>query len=185
MLKLTFVAWLALVVTLPDLVATSTAKAGSGANGAGNAASENLPPAHPVTPAQVYEILKLTGTDTLKREMLDGLLPHVKQAMPYMPADVVDDLRRSLGTADFEGAMVRSFQQHLSAEDAAEIIAFYQTPAGKRMIAVMPNILDEGREAGSELGQQVTIEVVERHRDEIDAASKSYREQHPAAVPQQ
>jgi len=184
MRKLAFVAWLALVVT-PVLAATTTVKPGSGASGAANAASAILPPAHPVTPAQVYEILKLTGTDTLKREMLDGLLPHVKQAMPYMPADVVEDLRRSLGTADFEGAMVRSFQQHLSAEDAADIISFYQSPAGKRMIAVMPNILDEGREAGSELGQQVTIEVVERHRDEIDAASKSYREGHPAAVPQQ
>jgi hypothetical protein len=80
--------------------------------------------------------------------------------------------------------MVRSFQQHLSAEDAAEIIAFYQSPAGKRMIALMPNILDEGREAGSELGQRITLEVVRRHQDEIDAAAKSYRDQHPASAPQ-
>lgn len=178
------IAWLVLVVTLPVFAATTTAKPECGTNGA-SSSSQNLPPAHPVTAAQVYQILALTGTDTVKREMLDGLLPHMKQMMPYMPADVVEDLRRSLGTTDFEGAMVRSFQQHLSAEDAAEIIAFYQSPAGKRMIAVMPNILDEGREAGSELGQQVTLEVVQRHKDEIDAAAKSYRDEHRQLAPQQ
>jgi hypothetical protein len=102
-----------------------------------------------------------------------------------MPADVVEDLRRSLGTADFAGAMVRSFQQHLSQEDADAIIAFYKSPAGQRMIAVMPNILDEGRAAGSELGRQVTLEVVGRHKDEIDAAARTYRDAHPPAAAQQ
>jgi hypothetical protein len=178
------IAWLVLVVTLPVLAATTTAKPGSGTNGA-TASSENLPPAHPVTAAQVYQILTLTGTDTVKREMLDGLLPHMKQMMPYMPADVVEDLRRSLGTTDFEGAMVRSFQQHLSAEDAAQIIAFYKSPAGQHMIGVMPKILNDGQDAGSELGQQVMFEVIQRHKDEIDAAAKSYHAEHPAAAPQQ
>jgi hypothetical protein len=109
----------------------------------------------------------------------------MKQMMPYMPADVVEDLRRSLGTTDFEGAMVRSFQQHLSAEDAAQIIAFYKSPAGQHMIGVMPKILNDGQDAGSELGQQVMFEVIQRHKDEIDAAAKSYHAEHPAAAPQQ
>ena len=174
---------LTLLGTVPALAGSTTAKAGAGA--AAVASGENPPPAHPVTAAQVYEILELTGTDTLKRQMLDGLLPHMKQMMPYMPADVVEDLRRSLGTTDFEGAMVRSFQQHLSAEDAAQIIAFYKSPAGQHMIGVMPKILNDGQDAGSELGQQVMFEVIQRHKDEIDAAAKSYHEEHPAAVPQQ
>jgi uncharacterized protein len=176
-------AWLVLLGGVPVLAATTTARPENGANAV--AASENLPPEHPVTVAQVREILELTGTETLKQQMLDGLLPHLKEMMPYMPADVVEDLQRSLGVADFEGAMVRSFQQHLSTEDAAEIIAFYQSPAGRRMIATMPQVLNEGQDAGSELGQRVLLEVIQRHKDEIDAAAKSYREGHSATVPQQ
>jgi hypothetical protein len=178
------VAWLFLLGTLPVLAATTTAKRGVGPSLA-VVSSENPVPEHPVTAAQVHAILELTGTDTLKREMLDGMLPYLKQMMPYMPADVVGDLQRTLGTADFEGAMVRSFQQHLSTEDAAQIIAFYQSPAGKHMIGAMPKILNEGQDAGSELGQQVMFEVIQRHRDEIDAAAKVYHEEHPAAAPQQ
>ena len=89
------------------------------------------------------------------------------------------DLQRTLGTADFEGAMVRSFQQHLSTEEAAQIIAFYRSPAGKHMIAVMPSVLNEGQDAVADLGQQVMLEVMQRHKDEIDAAAKVYHEEHP------
>jgi len=178
------IAWLFLLGTLPVLAATTTtAKPGIGTNVA--ASSENPAPEHPVTAAQVHQILELTGTATLKREMLDGMLPYLKQMMPYMPTDVVADLQRTLGTANFEGAMVRSFQQHLSTEDAAQIIAFYQSPAVKHMIGVMPKILNEGQDAGSELGQQVMVEVIQRHKDEIDAAAKVYHEEHPASAPQQ
>jgi len=141
--------------------------------------SAEPPPEHPVTAAQVREILALTRTDTMRQQMLDGMLPSLREMMPYLPADVVADFRQSLAIADFQGAMVRSFQEHLSTEDAAEIIAFYKSPAGKHMIAVMPRVLDEGQQAGSDLGQQVMFEVIQRHRDEIDAAAKTYHEAHP------
>jgi len=175
--------WPVLFGTLPMFAATTTAKS-AGSNVAAAASSENLPPVHPVTAAQVHEILELTGTNTAKREMLDGLLPHLKEMMPYMPANVVEDLQRTLGTADFEGAMVRSFQQHLSTEDAAQIIAFYESPAGKHMIAVMPKVLNDGQDASAQLDQQVMFEVIQRHKDEINAAAKLYHEEHPKDAPQ-
>jgi hypothetical protein len=169
-------AWLVLLGSMP-LLAANTAKRGS-VSAAAVTARENAPPAHPVTAEQVYQILELTGTDTQKREMLDGLLPHLKEMMPWMPVDVVSDLERTLGTADFEGAMVRSFQQHLSTEEAAQIIAFYKSPAGRHMIAVMPSVLNEGQDAVADLGQQVMLEVMQRHKDEIDEAAKVYHEEH-------
>jgi hypothetical protein len=171
-------AWLVLLGAVPVFAATTTAQPESSRTPAA-ASTPDRPPEHPVTAAQVYEILELTGTDTLRRQMLDGMLPYLKQMMPYMPADVVADFQQSLGTADFQGAMVRSFQQHLSTEDAAQIIAFYKSPAGRHMIGVMPKILDEGQQAGADLGQQVMFEVIRRHRDEIDAAAKTYHEAHP------
>jgi uncharacterized protein len=170
-------AWLVLFASMP-LVAATTAKSGT-PDASPVAAKETTPPEHPVTAAQVHEILELTGTNTQKREMLDGLLPHLKELMPWMPADVVADLERTLGTANFEGAMVRSFRQHLSTEEAAQIIAFYQSPAGRHMIAVMPAVMNDGRDAVAQMGQQVMVEVMERHRDEIAQAARLYHEEHP------
>jgi hypothetical protein len=176
--------WLVLLGTLPMFAGTTTARLAKPSDVGAAAASENPPPEHSVTAPQVHAILELTGSNTMKREMLDGMLPHLKEMMPYIPADVVDDLERTLGTADFEGAMVRSFQQHMSTEDAAQIIAFYESPAGKHMIAVMPKVLNEGQDAGAQLGQQVMFEVIQRHKDEINAAARLYHEEHPQNAPQ-
>ena len=167
-----------LLAAMPAWGAATIARPGNGAVAA------NVAPAHPVTAAQVVEILQLTGTDPMRRQMLDDMLPYLKQMMPYLPESVAEDFQQSLGEADFQGAMVEAFQKRLSMEDAAQIIAFYKTDVGRRMIAVMPSILNEGQNAGAELGQRVMFAVIQRHKEEIDAAAKKYHEEHPEAAAQ-
>lgn len=175
--------WLLLAVLAGPLPVWGGATTVRGAGTALPQPSADRPPAHPVTRAQVYEILRLTGTDPMKRQMIDDMLPYLKKMMPYLPDDVAADFETSLKSADFQGAMVHSFQQHLSREDAAAILAFYKSPAGRRMIAVMPQILNEGQDAGSALGQRVMFEVIQRHKAEIDDAAASYRASHPQPAP--
>lgn len=174
MRKRTWWTWTLLLATVPAFGAPTMTRPA-----AANAVTENRPPEHPVTSAQVCEILRLTGTDPLRRQMLDGMVPYLKQMMPYLPEDVAEDFQQSLAAADYQGAMVEAFQKRMSTEDAAEIIAFYKTDAGRRMIAVMPSILNEGQDAGAALGQRVMFTVIQRHKDEIDAAAKKYHEEHP------
>lgn len=171
--------WLLLVVLTGTVPAWGGATMVRGNSAGPVVETADSPPAHPVTVAQVYEILRLTGTDPMRRQMVDELLPCLKQMMPYMPDDVVADFQHSLTTADFQGAMIHSFQQHLSREDAAAIIAFYQSPVGQRMIATMPQILNDGQQAGTELGQHLMLQVIQRHKAEIDAAAASYHAGHP------
>jgi hypothetical protein len=170
--------WMLLFLGVPAFGASTMGKP------AGSVAAEKPAPVHPVKPAQVYEILRLTGTDPMRRQMLDGMLPYMKQMMPYLPEDVAEDFQRSLGEADFQGAMVEAFQKRMSTEDAVRIIAFYKTDAGRRMIAVMPQILNEGQDAGAELGQRVLFAVIQRHKEQIDAAAKKYHEEHPETAAQ-
>jgi len=146
-----------------------------------------LPPAHPVTAEQVHEMMQLTGAANLMKQMLDSMMPSIRQSMPpYIPPDVLDDFERSLSGADFEGAMVRVYQAHLSTEDAVQIIAFYKTPAGEHLLAVMPEIAKDSQVVGQRLGQQVMREVLQRHQAEIEAAKEKYEAQStpsPAQTP--
>jgi uncharacterized protein len=185
-------AWLVFILLLGVTVSAESAtgkpanRTTSGATSAGQTQGQasEAAPAHPVTVAQVREILALTSAGNMKQQMLDGMLPFVQQMLPYMPDSVVDDFRHSLEMADFDAALVRTFQAHLSAEDAVEIIAFYKTPAGRRMIGVMPLIESEGQQAGAELGQQVMLQVIQRHQAELDAAKKKYQHEHTGSSPQ-
>lgn len=143
-------------------------------------AAQDQPPAHPITAAQVHEMMELTGTANLMKQMLDGMMPTIRQSLPaYVPADVLDDFEKSLLGADFEGMLVHTYQAHLSAEDADGIIAFYKTPAGQHLLLAMPAIVQQSQEAGQQLGEQVMLDVLKRHQAEIEAAKKQYEAQHP------
>lgn len=139
------------------------------------------PPEHPVTVAQVHELMDLTGMTNMQKQMVQGFLPNLRRMMPpYVPSDVMDDFQKSLLGADMDALVVAAYQKHLSTEDADQVIAFYKSPAGKRVIAAMPAILTETQQGGAQLGEKVMLDVVQRHKAEIDAAKEKYEQQHPS-----
>jgi len=178
-------AWMGLVlaVSLAAAAESTASKPVQGGAGSAGMASAEAAPAHPVTPEQVREILALTGAADVRRQMLDGLVPHVKTMLPYMPQSVLNDIQQSMAIADFDGAVIHAYQERLSTEEAAEIIAFLRTPAGRKMTSVLPQVQEEGQQAGAQLGQQVMLEVIQRHEAEIEAAKKRYQQEQAAGVP--
>jgi hypothetical protein len=153
---------------------------------AGNAgAAQDQPPAHPITLDQVHEMLQLTGAMNLSKQMMQGMMPLLRQSMPpYIPEDVMEDIQNSLMAADLESAVVHAYQAHLSTEDGTAIIAFYKTAAGQRLLSAMPQIMKESQEAGGQLGQQIVEQVLEKHRAEIEAAKQKYEQEHGSSAPQ-
>jgi uncharacterized protein len=149
-----------------------------------NAAEEAQRPEHPITVAQVHQLMVLTGANNLRSQVMAGMLPYIRQAMPFMPADVLADFQSRMMKADFESMTVQSYQKHLSTDDAAQLIAFYETPAGKRVIAALPAILRDTQEGGAHLGQQTMAEVIQAHRAEIEAAVQKYKQEHASPTTQ-
>ncbi len=95
-----------------------------------------------------------------------------------MPQDVSTDLEQSFQKLDFDTPIIAIYKQHISTEDATAIIAFYKTPAGKDMMQVMPELLQQSQMVSMQLGRKTAQEVIQRHRPEIEAAAKKYQEDH-------
>lgn len=153
------------------------------ATGSGTPGNGEQPPAHPVTVDQVQEMLQLTGYVNLKKQMVANMVPYLRQAMPFLPDDVLEDFERRMDKADFESMIVKSYQAHLSTEDAKQMILFYKTPAGQHMISQMPMILKETQQGGADLGQKTMGEVIAAHKTEVEDAARKYQQSH--AAPQQ
>jgi hypothetical protein len=142
----------------------------------------SAPPAHPLTDAQAHELLKITGADHLKEEMVQGMMSYASQAFPpFMPKDVSTDLEKNLQAADVQTQIIHLYQQHISTEDAAALIAFYKTPAGQHVINELPSIEQESRMEAAKVGQSIGQSVMASHRAEIQAAVQKYRQEHPPA----
>jgi hypothetical protein len=142
-------------------------------------ATADQPPAHPITPEQVHEILQLTHAKELARQSMRLGMTSVKNVFPpYTPKDVFDDIQQGLEKIDFESMATTAYQKHISTEDAAQIIAFYRTPVGQRLVVVMPAIEREMQLNGRNEGMRITQEVIKSHMAEIKAAAAKYKQEH-------
>lgn len=143
-------------------------------------ATMDQPPMHPITVQQVHELLVLTGANRLKDQMIHNTMSYFQKAFPpYMPKDVVDDLETSFAKMDVEQIAVKVYQKHISTEDASQVIAFYKTPVGRRLVRALPLMAQEVQVSATQQAQQVVRGVMARHRDEITAAAAKYRQQQP------
>ena len=145
-------------------------------------ATADQPPAHPITRAQVHQLYELTGANKIKGQMARAMWMNVKKVFPpYMPKDVMDELGADFENMDLESMQLKIYQRYISAEDAVQIIAFDKTPAGQRMIRIMPQMTGEMLASGEKWGEELTQRVLNEHMDEIKAAAAKYKQEHSDA----
>jgi len=141
-------------------------------------------PANPITPAQIKEMQDLTGAEALKKRIVANAMQFYRSQFPsYIPADVIDDLDKSLQNADLESHAIDIYPKYISTEDATKIIEFYKSPAGQRLIEAQPYMMTEMQRSAVQVAQQTAKDVMTRHKDEIEAAQKKYMEERQQQKP--
>ena len=174
-----FAAVLALTLLGVSCALGQSAPASSSQSTPSQAASAEAPPAHPITKAQVDEIRLLTKSHQLSVQVLRMSFARLRKNLPpYWPEDVIDDLEARLEAINYEPIEIQAYQRNLSTEDAAEIIAFYKSPAGQHLADATPEITREIAANAGKMGRQVMQEVLAKHAGEIEAAAKKYQQEH-------
>lgn len=140
-------------------------------------------PEHPLTLDQMKVLYSAMGYDTLFDQSRILMISRLKASRPYIPEDIWDDLEASSKKADYVGAFYDVYKKYLSVDDAAKLIDFSKTPAGKVFLTNLPVISGETSAAVQKVQQQVGQDVQARHKDELDAAIKKYREEQQQKAP--
>jgi hypothetical protein len=136
------------------------------------------PPANPITMAQTRELLDLMGYKKIEENNWSQMIAMNKQAAPFIPEDVWTDVQTSISGIDYPTLMQPIYAKYLSTEDAAKALEFYRTPAGKRVLQAMPQMLGESVSAAQQKGRQAGRDAIEKHRPEIEVAQKKYQAEH-------
>jgi len=146
-------------------------------------------PEHPLTLDQMKVLYVAMGYDKQVADMdanREKMIAQNKTRNPYMPDTVWQDLDASFNKIDYQAALYDVYKKYLSTEDAAKLIEFAKTDAGKNYFANAATLNREGTMAIQRQQQEVSQQVQARHKDEIEAAMKKYRDEHqskPAPTP--
>ena len=164
-----------LVVSAFTITGISQNKSSAGATESPAIAEVVTRPEHPATEAQIREYFALTGALRTMRELMSKMIAAQRiTGAPYYPSAFWDDMQAEFLKIDLADKLIPIYQQFLSTEDMAEIISFYRSPAGKRILATQLPITQQSQTIFRELGREIGEKVYTAHKDEIDAAKKKY-----------
>jgi hypothetical protein len=93
------------------------------------------------------------------------MLGAMQQGMPSVPQQFWTDMRTELTAAGMVELVVPLYAKHFTDEEIRQLVAFYRSPVGQKLVREQPALLQEGIAAGQVWGQQATARVMLRLKE--------------------
>jgi hypothetical protein len=117
--------------------------------------------AHSQTKRQdIIRLLEVMDTKSQAAQMFDLMLPSLQSMVPEVPTAFWTVFRSRLDLESFVNLLIPIYDRNFSHDDIKELIQFYESPIGMRLLEATPQITIESYTAGQEWGQKMGRDVV-------------------------
>ena len=166
-----------------SLPARPMANAAASAEQAPAAAPQKVDPAKE---AAIRHLMDITQTAKLGDNISSAISTNVRSIMGQslaqdrlekFMATFEQKLRTAAPATSVENLMVPIYAQHFSTDDIQELIRFYQSPVGQRVIKVLPQVSQESQDAGLQFEHDAALNALHENvhrlpRAEVHAAER-------------
>jgi len=104
---------------------------------------------------EVEKILRLTGMEKLMTQMKTQMLGALQKQLPDVPQDFWDRFAQKMDMRDLLEKVIPVYDKHYTLEDLRAVNAFYESPAGQKVLATLPQVMQESMKVGQEWGEQI------------------------------
>ena len=144
----------------------------------------------PATKEDVQKYLEVTHSKEMMTKVMDAMAAPMHQMMHQqylkdkdkLPPDfevrmnkIMDEMFKSFPWSEMFDAMVPVYQKHFTKNDINSFVAFYQTPAGQKLLNEMPQITAEAMQAMMPLLQKNMDSMRQRMTEEVTAMIKDWQ----------
>jgi hypothetical protein len=159
-----------LTLTVMLLAAACAGARGQEAAAAGQAGAEKR--------QDIRRLLQLNGSGEASVQVFEQLLPNMTEMFRAMldplPAQkreravriLVEEGRKTFTAERMVEELTPIYDRYLTAEEVKSLIAFYESPAGRKLVAVQPLIIREASGVGEKIGNEAVEKVISRYREE-------------------
>jgi uncharacterized protein len=129
--------------------------------------------------AAIEKLLEKTKALDVGKQMANGMVAQMtqglRQARPDIPKNALDFLPEVVSevlTDDkrfFADLFISMYHQHFSLEDIQNMLAFYESPTGQKVIEKQTLMLQQGMVIGGEWGRRLQPEINRRVRERLVA----------------
>lgn len=132
--------------------------------------------------AQIEQLLEVTNAKVNARAMMNSITQQMlqmqKQKQPSMTQEQSTAITEAVAGAfeahygSFHQMMVFLYDKHYSATDIQQLLAFFSSDTGKKLIQIQPRFQAESVEAGAQWGNILQPEIQRRIQERLASPSK-------------
>ena len=114
---------------------------------------------------KVRQLLTASGAGNTGKLICDQMMANFRKSLPNVPADFWDDFQKETRPESFVELVVPVYQKHFTSAEIDQLIAFYQSPIGQKLVKEQPAIVQESMAAGQQWGQQIAQKLMQKLRE--------------------
>jgi uncharacterized caspase-like protein len=115
----------------------------------------------------IRRLLEITKAAELGAMAVNQQLDYLKTTLPAgVPPRVFEILKDEVNAVNFVELMIPIYDKNLSDDEVNDLVSFYESPLGHKMIQIMPVIFNEARVAGEQRGQEAAQRALTRIKAE-------------------
>jgi hypothetical protein len=111
------------------------------------------------------QLLELTGSAKLGMQVMNNMIASFKTQVPSAPADFWDDFIKEVNTKELLDLMIPIYVRHYTDDELMQLIQFYKSPLGQKVIEKLPLITQDSFVAGQEWGRRIGEKAANRLKD--------------------
>jgi hypothetical protein len=122
------------------------------------------------------ELIAITGATAMFKPLIAGVVEQARllylQQNPALGKDlneIAQKMRKDLQprNAELFNEISKLYATHFTEQDLKQILAFYKSPAGKKMLAQQPVVVDASMNFAQQWANTLSEEVTSKMRDEL------------------
>jgi hypothetical protein len=114
----------------------------------------------------IRRMMDLSGAGKLGVQVMNQMISAFKQSMPGVPDKFWKDFMAEVDPNELVEMAIPSYDKYFTHDDIKELIKFYESPVGKKLTSVQPQIMQECMTAGQEWGRKLGEKVAKKLQEQ-------------------
>lgn len=114
----------------------------------------------------IKELIFITGAKNVTQQILNQSVDAMKSQFPQVPQKFWNEFKAGSNADELINRLIPIYNKYFTEEDIKQLIAFYQTPLGKKLISVNPQVARDSLIVGQQYGKEVAQTVIQKLQDQ-------------------
>jgi hypothetical protein len=113
----------------------------------------------------IKELLEVTGAGKLGMQVVNNLVNVYQKSYSNADSSFWDEFLKEIKPDEFVSLTIPIYDKYFTEEEIRQLITFYKTPTGQKIISTMPSVMKEAMTAGQTWGKEISDKILKRLKE--------------------